>query len=71
MYCKDNDGNKIYLIERIFNTSIAKKKVIFKNNDYLNYSKLNIELKNIILTDFSKYKNPKIMKLLKILMVKK
>ena len=30
--------------------------MIFKDNNYLNYSKLNIELKNIILTDFSKYK---------------
>jgi hypothetical protein len=25
LYCKDNDRNKIYLIEKIFNTSITKK----------------------------------------------
>lgn len=55
LYCKDNDGNKIYLIEKIFNISITKKKVIFKDNNYLNYSKSNIELETIILTDFSKY----------------
>lgn len=55
LYCKDNDGNKIYLMEKILNTSITKKKVIFKDNNYLNYSKSNIELETIILTDFSKY----------------
>lgn len=59
VYCKDNDGNKIYLIEKIMNTSIIKKKVIFKDNNYLNYSKSNIELKNIIYTDFTKYTIPK------------
>ena len=50
LYCKDNDGNKTYLIEKIFNTSIIKKNIIFKDNNYLNYSKSNI--------DFSKYKIP-------------
>ena len=59
LYCKDDNGNKIYLIEKIMNTSIIKKKVIFKDNNYLNYSKSNIELKNIIYTDFTKYTIPK------------
>ena len=35
LYCKDNEENKIYLIEKILNSSIIKKKVIFKDNNFL------------------------------------
>jgi hypothetical protein len=59
LYCKDNDGNKIYLIEKIFNISIAKKKVIFKDNNYLNLCVKNIKFEDIIYTDFTKYTIPK------------
>lgn len=58
LYCKDNEGNKIYLIEKILNSSIIKKKVIFKDNNFLNYSKSNIKLNDHIITDFTKYKIP-------------
>lgn len=58
LYCKDDDGNKIYLIEKILNTSIEKKEIIFKDLNNLNYSLVNIQLKDIIYTDFSKYKIP-------------
>ena len=55
LYCKDTDGNNIYLVEKILSTSITKKKVIFKDGNYLNYSIGNIELINFTLTDFTKY----------------
>lgn len=58
LFCNDNDDNKIYLVEKIFNISIIKKKVIFKDNNFLNYSKSNIKFKDIILTNFLKYKIP-------------
>lgn len=58
LFCKNSEGHKIYLIEKIFNISITKNKVFFKDNNYLNYSKSNIEIKKLILTDFSKYNIP-------------
>ena len=58
LYCKDNDNNKIYLVEKILNTSINKKNVIFKDSNYLNYTFANIEIKDVVYTDFTKYKIP-------------
>lgn len=46
------------MIEKILGSSIEKKKIIFKDNNYLNYCLTNIDLKDVILTDFTKYKLP-------------
>lgn len=59
LYCKNNENKKIYLIEKIYNISIEKKEIIFKDSNYLNYCSTNIEIKDLIYTDFTKYKLPK------------
>jgi hypothetical protein len=46
LYCIDNDGNKIYLIEKILNISINDKEVIFIDNNTFNYCLSNIKIIN-------------------------
>jgi hypothetical protein len=58
LYCKNLIGDKVYLIEKIYNISIEKKKVIFKDANHLNYISSNIEILDIIYTDFTKYTLP-------------
>lgn len=57
LYCLDNDANKIYLIEKILNTKINNKEIIFIDNDPFNYYVSN--LKVIDLTTIKRTKSLK------------
>lgn len=57
LYCLNNDLNKIYLFEKIFNTSINNKDVIFIDGNTLNYCTSNIKI-----IDKSKIKSSKCLK---------
>lgn len=54
LYCIDDNFNKIYLIEKIFNISIGDKEVIFIDDNVFNYSTSNIKI-----VDKSKIKKTK------------
>lgn len=58
LYCLNNDLNKIYLVEKIFNTSIDNKEVIFIDGNTLNYC-----ISNIKIIDKSKMKSSKCLKI--------
>lgn len=46
LYCLNNDKDKIYLIEKILNTSIDDKEVIFIDKNSFNYCLSNIQIIN-------------------------
>jgi hypothetical protein len=47
LYCLDDNLDKVYLIEKITNSSIKDKKIIFIDNNHYNYCLTNIKIETI------------------------
>ena len=54
LYCRDDNNDKIYLIEKIINDKILHKIISFIDNNKFNYSKKNIKIE-LIDFDLSKF----------------
>jgi hypothetical protein len=58
LYCRDDDYNKVYLIEKIIGDKILNKNISFIDKNKYNYSRKNIKIEINYNFDISKFKIP-------------